>query len=224
MLKEIFSAFRTHGFALDTETRIREMFRLAEKNFHASTSALLEQKEVTYDLYAKDREINLLVVEVRKRILQHFSVTTCQNIGGALVFLKVINDIERTGDYSKNLLDLTKLLSGPLQDSIYTQRLSALCLQVGSFFPLAQKALFDGKEDDANQVLHGHHRVNQECEKILEELMKAENHIAAQQAIALALTARYFKRVSSHLKNVASAAINPFPHIGYMHIDKEDPS
>jgi len=54
---------------------------------------------------------------------------------------------------------------------------------------------------------------------VVEDLMK-DADIKVPEAIAHALTARYFKRVSSHLKNVASTAVNPFSHIGYMHPDE----
>ena len=216
VVKQILQAYRTYKVIQESEKEIRTMIEMARSLFRASALALLHQQEVSFDLYARDREINKLVVDIRKKIVEHLSVTACHNVGGELVFLKVINDIERVGDYSKNLLDLAKQLSGPLPESNYHQQLVGMFPTVESFFKKAESALFDGVKEDARAVIKGHLEINQACEGIVEALLK-DKQFPAPEAIALALTARYFKRVSSHLKNVASTAVNPFPHIGYMH-------
>lgn len=216
MLRQILQAYRTHSVMAAVEAEIRDMFRLAQKLYGASSQALLEQKQVEFDLYARDREINMKVVEVRKKIVEHLAVSRTRNIGGTLVFLKVINDLERVGDYSKNILDLAKMLSQPLSESRYLIRFKEVFNQVDTFFSKAQSALFDGPVEDATEVIEAHQCINQTCEQVLEELMN-DAQIGAPEGIALALTARYFKRVSSHLKNVASTGVNPFSHIGYMH-------
>jgi phosphate uptake regulator len=41
-------------------------------------------------------------------------------------------------------------------------------------------------------------------------------------AIACALASRYFRRVAGHLKNVASAAVNPYSHIGYIQLKETE--
>lgn len=219
MLKQILRACRTYGVMTEAENKIREMFIVAKDIFSASSLALLEQRDVEFDLYARDREINELVVDVRKKIVEHLSISTCHNVGGELVFIKVINDIERVGDYSKNLLDLAKLLPEPLTDSRYYENLANLFPRVQGFFDRAERALFDGSEEDARAVIEGHLDLNKDCEEILAALMQ-DPQLHAHEAVAYALTARYFKRISSHLKNVASTAVNPFSHIGYMHPDE----
>jgi len=216
VVKQILQAYRTYKVIGESEKEIRTMIEKARSLFGASALALLSQKEVSFDLYARDREINDLVVDIRKKIVEHLSVTACHNVGGELVFLKVINDIERVGDYSKNLLDLSKQLSEPLPESDYLAKLAEMFPTVEGFFKKAERALFDGVKEDARAVIKGHLEINQDCEGMVEALLK-NKEIPAPEAIALALTARYFKRVSSHLKNVASTAVNPFPHIGYMH-------
>jgi phosphate uptake regulator len=219
MLRKILRAYRTYGVMTEAQDKIREMFKISREIFSASCLALLEGRAVGFDLYARDREINDLVVDIRKKIVEHLSISACHNVGGELIFLKVINDIERVGDYSKNLMDLAKLLPAPLSAGRYHAQLSGMFPTVGGFFKKAEKALFDGAENDARAVIEGHLDVNRACEGIVEALLKDEE-IRAPEAIALALTARYFKRVSSHLKNVASTAVNPFHHIGYMHPDE----
>jgi len=215
VLKKILQAYRTYGVMVEAEEKIREMFKLAKKVFSASSLALLEQRDVEFDLYARDREINELMVDIRKKIVEHLSISASHNVGGELVLIKVTTDIERVGDYSKNLLDLAKLLPEPLTGSNYYEKLKGMFPKVDSFFDKAEKALFDGSETDANDVIEGHLEINQISEDILASLMQ-DPKLSSREAVAYALTARYFKRISSHLKNVASTAVNPFSHIGFM--------
>ncbi len=215
MLRQIIKAYRTHAVMVEVEKNTREMFRLAKNIYTASSMALLEQKDVEFDLYARDREINQLVVDIRKKIVEHLAISGSNNVAGELVLVKVVNDIERVGDYSKNLLDLANLLPEPLTEGCYYGRLLAIFPKVEAFFALSESALFDGAEDAAKTVIDGHLAIVDDCKDLLLSLIQ-DPKLHSHEAIAFALTARYYKRVSSHLKNVASTAVNPYSHIGYM--------
>ena len=215
MLRQILATYRTYGVMVGVERRIREMFAIAEEIFSSSSLALLEQKDVEFDLYARDREINLRVVEIRKKVVEHLSISPEHNASGELVFLKVITDIERVGDYSKNLLDLANLIPEPLAESRYLERFVILRSMVEEFFAMSERALFEGSEADAKAVIDGHLAVKQTYREILRELM-VDKDLNVPEGIACALTARYLKRISAHLKNVASTAVSPYSHIGYM--------
>lgn len=214
MIKDILKVIRQRSVMEEVEAEMNEMFDLAQKLFSASSMAILEEKKVDFDLYARDREINYRVVSIRKKIVEHLSVCQCHNIIGELVFITLINDIERIGDYSKNLLDLSKSLRNPLSATRYRQKLIELQPVVESYFPKAANALFEGDSDQAYQVMDGHLTVAETCEGIISELLR-EHEIEVGEGIALALTSRWMKRVSSRLKTVASSAVNPFSLIGY---------
>lgn len=220
MLKRLFQAIRSQGVMAEVEQKTRKMFALARKQYSASVKALLEQKQPDFDLYAQDREINRLVVEIRKRLVEHFAVAG-QDVGTGLVLLKVINDIERVGDYTKNLLDLAREIPGGLPENRYCRRLKELHPKVEGFFEKAERAIFDGSQEDARQVLDGAGEVNRTCKQSLRELLK-DQEIHVPEAIACALASRYFRRVAGHLRNVASATVNPYSHIGYIQIKEAE--
>lgn len=54
------------------------------------------------------------------------------------------------------------------------------------------------------------------CERILHDLVcgKVEG-ISVSDALALGLYVRYLKRISAHLKNIATSAVNPFYRISF---------
>lgn len=214
MLRRIFEFYRTHQLMVTVEKQVRKMFGISEELFTASGRALLQGEAPGFDLFERDREINLLVVDCRKKIVSHLSISNPENIGGELVLLKVCTDLERVGDYCKNVHELSELLPKLLPAGDYQDKLAALFPLIQGFFSRAERALFDGAEEDAMEVIDTHKRISKDCEQILTDLMN-DTEIYAHAAIGLALSARYFKRISSHLKNVASTAVNPFPHIGY---------
>ena len=83
MLKQIIEAYRTSGMMDRVEHKVRSMLHLAREIFTASSLALLERREVAYDLYARDRQINQLVVEVRRMMVEHLSVNASRSVGGS---------------------------------------------------------------------------------------------------------------------------------------------
>lgn len=215
MLSRIIELFRSHGLMEEVEDQVHQMFWIAKDLFTSSTEALLDQKIPEFDLYARDREINLLQVEVKEKIVNHLAVAGLKNVSGCLYFLEVTTDIERVGDYSKNIMDLVNRLPAPLPESPYFKQLKELYPIVAGFFGKAEKALFEGDEEAASQVIAQHLEVIKGSRAIQAGLMQ-ETEIPPPNAIAFALAARYFKRVGAHLKNVATTAIHPYSHLGYM--------
>ena len=92
---------------------------------------------------------------------------------------------------------------------------------IEAFFEKAESAIFDGNQEAAREVMEGANQVNQVCKESLREMLKDEE-MRGSDAIACALASRYFRRVAGHLKNVASAAVNPYTHIGYIQIKEAE--
>lgn len=214
MLKEILAALRTRKIMTQVEDELREMIELGRTLFEASSLALLEGREVAFDLYARDQKINAMVVDVRKKIVEHLAVAGSRNVVGELVFITLINDIERIGDYSKNVLDLARSRGQDMAPNRYKEQLVALQPMIEANFDKASKALFDNDQELAHAVIDAHHQISETCEGIVKELLSDAN-IDPRDGIALALASRFFKRISSHLKTIASSAVNPFSLIGY---------
>jgi phosphate transport system protein len=216
MLKKILEVLRTRSVMKEVEDELREMLTFGQELYSASAHALIEARAVDFDVYARDQEINRRVIDIRKKIVEHLAVSGSVCITGELVFITLVNDLERIGDYSKNILDLSKATpgGGALPDSRYRTKLAELMPRIERSFELSARAFFDHDKDAAHEVLDVHSATSKTCEGIVSELLRDEG-MSSREGIALALSARYFKRVSSHLKNMASSAVNPFSFIGY---------
>ena len=85
------------------------MIRLSNEMFEKAVFFLRNGGERTQikALKKRDREINNFQMDVRKKVITHFAVSNDINhLPNGLVLLNVVVDIERVGDYTKNILDL----------------------------------------------------------------------------------------------------------------------
>jgi len=214
MIRYILEFLKQNKLMGVVEKDAREMLELAHTIFQASSNALLEGKPVDFDLYAKDREINLRVINTRKRIVEHLSLSKCDYPVGELVMIILVNNIERIGDHSKNMYDLFRRLDGPVEETFYLPMIKKLHKTIDGFFPKAKKALFEDDENAAREVMDGHLAVVKTCKGLMSDLLN-DDEISARQAVALAITIRSLKRISAHLKTISSSAVSPFMLMGF---------
>ncbi|MFO8057875.1 MAG: PhoU domain-containing protein [bacterium] len=214
MIKYIIDFIRRNRLMDVIEADVRSMYEQAQTVFDASCLALLEGKSIDFDIYARDRKINLLVVNTRKRVVEHLSVGEIKSPVGELTFISLINNIERIGDHSKNLFDLYRRLHGPLYQDDYYPRIVTMRDYLTSAFSKTQKSLFEDDDKTAHEVMDGHLQMVKDYERMVTELFEDDN-IETRQALAILIIIRSFKRVSAHLKTISSAAVNPFMLMGY---------
>ena len=90
------------------------MIRLSNKIFGKAVFFLRNggKKSEIKALKKRDQEINNFQKNVRKKVITHFAVSNDMNhLPNGLVLLNIVVDIERVGDYTKNILDLAMNLS-----------------------------------------------------------------------------------------------------------------
>src|SRR5690606_21912058 len=91
------------------ETKIQEMLTHNRYEFDLAMSALMGDvvpTDVNDDLRLADRKVNRLEREIRRELVVHSSVYGGIDTPVVLVYMSIVKDVERVGDYAKNLLDL----------------------------------------------------------------------------------------------------------------------
>ena len=146
-------------------------------------------------------------------IVEHLAVNPQENPVSALFLASIVGDIERIGDYCKNVLELAhhypEKLEGP-----YIDRIRKLRLDVTKLFEDTIKAFEAGDAELARDVMVRHAEIARTCDGITDRLL-AETEMPGRKAVIRALLIRFLKRVSAHLKNVASSLVNPYHKLGY---------
>ncbi|MBF0384193.1 MAG: hypothetical protein HQL69_24545, partial [Magnetococcales bacterium] len=71
--------------------------------------------------------------------------------------------------------------------------------------------------DEARKIIHIHRKqTRRTCDRLIEDIVAGRvEGISATESAALALKLRYLKRISAHLKNIATSVVNPFDRIGF---------
>ena len=97
------------GYDAAAEDKSFEMMVLSNEMFSAAIRYLRrgEKIKTLKNLKKRDREINEFQKSVRKKVVTHFSISQkVKDFPNGLVLLNIVVDIERVGDYTKNILDL----------------------------------------------------------------------------------------------------------------------
>ena len=204
------------------EAKVQMMLAHDRHEFDLAMSALLGElaaAEINDELRATDKKVNQLEREIRRELVIHSSVFGGIDSPSVLVYMSVVKDIERVGDYAKNLLDLARdgadLSKTPDADewARLSQQISRYITDVGT--------AFHARDGERSRVLR------QEGDGLLETFDDRVSALIRQeelgtQAVARSLAYRYLKRVVAHLMNLLSAVIMPMDRLDYFDEDPED--
>jgi phosphate uptake regulator len=206
------------------ESRVQTMLAHDRREFDLAMAALLGDavaRETNDELRTLDREVNRLEREIRREIIVHASVFGGIDTPVVLVYMSIVKDIERVGDYAKNLLDLAldgaNLSAAP--DAAEWRRLAA---EISQFIGDAALAFRDRDSGRCRALQQTGDRLLDLFDDRVSELVRAPQ--AEDQAVARALASRYLKRVVAHLMNLLSAVTMPLDRIDYFDEDPEDRS
>ena len=129
----------------------------------------------------------------------------------------MVVDIERVGDYTKNILDLAKYYPKKLKSEKVSEDLRIIEQAVIERFQNTVNAVEEMDEIAAKELIKSYRSDlgklsdNLVASSISGNLKIGEEHMAS----SMVLYARYLKRIGAHLKNITSVVINPFESIGY---------
>ncbi|HSM60929.1 MAG TPA: PhoU domain-containing protein, partial [Longimicrobiales bacterium] len=141
---------------------------------------------------------------------------TKPDVNMGLVLTAIVIDIERIGDYTKNITELATGLNAPFDGLELDEDVRKVEAAVDEMFDDIIPALRHSDEERARKIM----RTHAEVAKIIEDdihLLRDSKVLAGRSghAVTVALHLRFLKRVSAHLKNVATSVVNPYYRIGF---------
>ncbi len=194
----------------------REMFIASMESLRAH-----DDSRLPFDIYEKDKEINRFEREVRRNVMTHLTVAGTSNIVPGLVLVSIVIDVERIGDYTKNIVELATAHPKKLNGGIFENDLVEIEKVVVERFDKIGVVIRDMDFTLAKGLMSDHRNVSRLVDKIhLEIISEKDKSLTPASAVTLALYFRYLKRVAAHITNIASSIVNPFPRIGFK--DKEE--
>ena len=220
VFKDLVNIWKSEDSLSQAWTSSNEMFHLSHEMFTDSVNALRsgEKNKVIKSIKLRDEEINQYHRDIRKKVVTYYSVSKdVTNINSGLVLINMVIDIERVGDYTKNILDLAKYYPKKLKSEKISKDLRTIEQAVIERFQNTVNAVEEMDEIAAKELIKSYRSDlgklsdNLVASSISGELEIGEEHMAS----SMVLYARYLKRIGAHLKNITSVVINPFESIGY---------
>ena len=219
MFKKLFELWHKEDLLQQAFDDAVKMLEMTKEIYEQAISPLFGGKSLDVQkIYDMDKQINAFEINIRRKVLEHLSVSPQQDTTAALILTTIAVDIERIGDYAKNFVELWELYGKSLEDIPMFDMLDRICKNISQMFDNSITAFKNADTETARKVMAIHIINSKDCEEIIAALVrtpKPTESATPNQEVLAALAARYFKRTSAHLKNIASSTINPFDRIGY---------
>ena len=219
MWKELIQLFKKDNLFEQAYQEAAKMLDTDAAMYDASVEALRHKDtaEVNLDIHNADKSVNRSERDVRKKVMTHLVVSGGTNLASGLSLVSVVVDIERIGDYTKNIYDLAvhhplRLQGGPVEEKL--QKIEA---SVTADFKGMIEVFKDRDEDKARVIMNNYKEgLSDACEEISNSILSgAVSGLDSSDASALSLYARFLKRIASHSRNIVTSVVNPFHRIGY---------
>ena len=216
----VMSFFRSdEGGISQIESQVQRMIADARHTFDLAMNAVTggAVETVADEVRRTDRQINLTEIEIRRELLVHISVHGTADAGEMLVFMNMIKDLERIGDYNKNIFDLA-LEGVSFSGAEDLEQILGFRDELSSRIALMGEILDTRDEDRARAYIERGDQLRREFDGLVNELVHAT--APALIAVPRALLYRFLKRVAAHCANVVTAVVMPVDRLDYF--DEDD--
>ncbi len=186
----------------------------AGRMFSLAMAVVSEGSGIEKTVYDMDKELNSLQIDIRKKVLEHLAIKPAQDVTSSLILITIIVDIERVGDLAKNLVEVQQMSRGALDRPAYASDVETMKEKLEGSFAIVREAFLDGDEKKATVVMADCTWIGTRCETTLQAIA-GDEELEVREAVAYTLLFRYLKRISGHIRNIASSVVNPFHKLGY---------
>jgi phosphate uptake regulator len=186
----------------------------AGRMFSLGMAVVTDGSGIEKTIFDMDSELNAIQIDIRKKVLEHLAIKPAQDVTSSLILITIIIDIERVGDLAKNLVELYQMNRGTLEQPAYSTDVGTMQEKLEGSFSLVRDAFIDGDDMKANQVMEDCTWISGRCDATLQAIAGDEG-LEVREAVAYTLLFRYLKRISGHIRNIASSVVNPFHKLGY---------
>ena len=218
MFKKWLTIFKKDTLMNRAYQRSFEMLDITQAMFKEAKESLRQREDSEIDLGIKetDKKVNSYERDVRRKVLKHLVVIGPVDLPSGLVLISIIIDIERIGDYAKNMVELALDHPGKLHGGEFEEMIWRIEEGLEDNFIQTKKCF---EKEDANMalaLLEKYAWVNDACDEIVTNVVREKDHtVKPGDAAALALYTRWLKRINSHLRNITTSVVNPFDRIGF---------
>jgi phosphate uptake regulator len=218
MFKELINILRSNSL-MDRAYNISfEMLDKTKAMYDEAKDVLrnTEHSGLSFDISDEDHIINKYQRDVRRDVFSHLTMAGTDELSSGLALVSIVIDLERIGDFAKNIVEIAGNYEPKLHGSSYENDLQSIENAVDDVFQKTIIAFKESDEEIAKEIMKEYKWVPKTCDKLLASLIKGEDtQLTPSSAVALAVYIRALKRIFAHLRNITSSVVNPFHRIGF---------
>jgi len=222
MFRELLSIFRSKDLLGQMMGNFARMINLTHEMTLTSGRQFFEEgtsKEERSRIYQQDIEVNKLERVIRKQIITHLSIArNSPDMPYCLLLMSLVKDVERIGDYAKNIIELTDYRPEQWPSDEITGELDSIRQSVTDAFTAATEVFTSLEHDRALVLIRDGRQLAQRSDALIERI--AQGDYDPGTTTALVLGTRYYKRIGGHLQNVISSVVMPLHKVDYFDEDE----
>lgn len=217
MLREFLSIFRSgqpleamgENFAQMLKLTYAQTIQAGEIYFGQVASA-----DERTQIYKWDVKVNKLERAIRKQVIAHLSVRgNTASLPYSLLLMSLVKDVERIGDYAKNLSEVVELHAGPLPDDEIVAELREIRSGVEAAFAVTADVFASSDRERAVELIREGRDLTHRCDALVQQIADSSHN--ARTTTALVLATRFYKRIGAHVVNVLSSVVMPLHKLDY---------
>lgn len=213
----ILEIFKADDWSKKLVGLVSEMLELASDMFAYAVAVIVyaeSDDESQAEIYDRDKQINTLEREVRRRVVTRLSIGRHRTeIPTALIFMNVVKDGERIGDYIKNLYEVAEMMPAEPNRELYQEYLVGRSRTIEDLFARTVQAFADSDAEKAADVINRARKLAKQCEEVIREITVSQ--LETQDAVCLVLILRFYKRVAAHMANIATTVVMPIDMLDF---------
>jgi phosphate uptake regulator len=213
VLKELMEILTASDPTSEMLEALEEMFDQAGELVTLAGSCLVDGEAgpaLLASILEKDRRLNKAERRIRKRVIVH--LVTGEGGGrvlNALLLMNVVRDLERVGDYAKNLSQILEDGGAPLPPAgdPEADALRELRRDVEDMVLGAGTAFRSADPTGAARLIRRGKAICRRSDQLITTVAGGDRGAGATTTLVLA--SRYYKRIAAHIMNVLTGVVMP---------------
>ena len=222
MFRELLTILRSKNPLTEMGENFARMLKLAQEMTLSASAIFFERKarpEERDRIKEQDIQVNQLERRIRKQVVAHLSIPgNTPDVPYCLLLMSLVKDVERLGDYAKNILELGDFCPESLPDDGIVKELRSFRQGIEDAFQAASEVFTSLKPEQALRLIREGREIAHGSDALIERIAGAKYDPATTTALVLAT--RYYKRIGGHLLNVVSSVVMPVHKVDYFDEDE----
>ena len=217
MLQELLRIFRGDDPLSKVADDFALMLNLTREMSHSAGQIFFgeDHDENAQDrVHKTDAEVNELERVIRRSLMTHLAIPgNSADAPYSLLLMSLVKDVERLGDYAKNLSEIVEIGPDVLPEGAELDELKLIRKKVEAAYQACANVVLSSRRGEATELIQQGRETARQCDGLVTTIGKSDYDAATTTAFILGT--RYYKRINAHVLNVLSSVVMPLDKIDY---------